>query len=443
MTTETLLPDFTLKAGLDRSLAWRRGGSVRYIVAELAAHLPILAVRPEPKPLNLALVIDASGSMSGPKLENAKKAATGIVAALGPKDRISIISFDDEVTVHVDGVSCVDGERHRILQSIARIVTSGTTNLSDGWFSGAEAVARGMDGNEGALNRVVLLSDGKANRGITHPAELAEHARALAQRQVFTSTVGIGDDYHSPVLRAIAENGGGRMHDAETPEEIIEVLLGELKETRQLAAEAVTLTVQAPATVQAAVVGSFPITVTGALSVFVGSIVDGTPVRVVIRLTLPEGANGEEILFSLSARGKVPGSGEELATGDAEVVVRLAPGELNSGQHRDVERSQVVARTWHAMIAKTAANMNRDGERRQAKHYLERELRWFERYCDGLAGTTTLVRDVAMLLRRCGDNWNERVRKDMEFASYSLMASKFDHRAGPREAWAERLRDDK
>ena len=436
-------PVLTLKASVDRSLAWRGGDSVRYLVAEITTPVPDAKSQIVVRPLNLAIVIDASGSMSGDKLESAKQAAIGVVSALGERDRISIISFADDVIAHVDGmVPNADGQS-RARHAIMAIQPRGSTNLSDGWFAGAESVSKGMETVAGTMNRVILLSDGQANRGIIDPAHLAEHATALRLRGVFTSTVGIGDDYTAPVLQAIAENGGGRMHDAETSGEIVEVILGELLETKLIAAENVTVEVQVPANVQATLVGSYPVNNDGVLSIMMGSLVGGRTATAVVRLKLPPGQEGDAMKFLVSARGYAPGTKDILETTRDEVKIRLSPGHENSGQVRNLHVTTTVARVWQSIITKTGAAMNRNGERRQARSYLERELKWFEQYCHEIPELTVLVKEVSLILQQIDRVWSERTRKEMEFSSYALRNSKLDLRAMPRRAWSERLMDEK
>jgi Ca-activated chloride channel homolog len=442
MTDTTL----TLSAGLDRTLAWRRGGSARYVVAEVRAERAPDAgrVEPDPRPLNLALVIDASGSMAGSKLEHARRAALGVIQALGKRDRVSVVSFADDVITHVDGLTMTGPNKRRAAQAVAQLETRGRTNLGDGWLTGAECLARDVDGGSrciSRISRIILLSDGMANVGITSPEELAEHAAELRLRGITTSTVGIGDDYEAPVLQALAEHGGGQMHDAERAEEIVEVLLGELRDSLDLALENVTVTLSVPARVQAVPLGFYPTTTAaGEMRVVLGSLGGGRSRQAIFRLMLPAGEQGEEILLSLQAHAEAAGAPAPVAAPVQKLAVRLVRDRENNTQPRDVERSLAVARLWHASIVRTVARMNRAGDRREARHYLERELRFFQRYGKGLAGGDALTRELVLMLRRIGQEWNERTRKEMELFSFRYAYSAPDHRSMVRDSWVQRLK---
>ena len=431
-----MIENLKLTAAGDRMLGWAEGNSVRYVVATLEAAPPAAGRKEPAPPLNLALVIDASGSMSGEKLESAKKAALGVAKRLRDADRLSIVSFASEAMIHVGAAKLTAEARKGVRAAIRTLATRGETNLSDGWLTGAECVARAIAGT--GVNRVILLSDGAANAGMVDPGELACHASELAKRGIATSCVGIGDGYETSALQAIAEYGGGRLHDAEFAGEIIEALGGELGELADLAARDVSLALHVPATARAALVGSAPATVgAGSLSVYTGALLAGRPRSFVFRITLPAGEIGDMLLFGVSARGTAP-DGATLEAPPAEVIFTFVEGARNNRQPRDQVASMAVATAWHAQILQTSARMNRAGERRQARRYLERELQFFERYCTGLPQALLLLKEIALLKQNIDRDWDERTRKEMEVASYLRQTNRADYR-NPRSSWANRL----
>jgi Ca-activated chloride channel family protein len=431
-----MIENLKLTAAADRLLAWAEGNSVRYVVASLEAALPKVGRKEPAPPVNLALVIDASGSMAGEKLESAKKAALGVAKQLRDTDRLSIVSFASEAIVHVEAARLTADARKGMRAAVRALTTRDETNLSDGWLTGAECVAKAVAGT--GVNRVILLSDGAANAGMADPGQLACHASELAKRGIATSCVGIGNGYETSVLQAIAEYGGGRLHDAEFGGEIIEALMGELGEIGDLAARDVSLALHVPATARAALVGSAPAMVgAGSLSVYAGMLLVGKPRSFVFRITLPAGKIGDTLLFGVSARGTAPG-GATLEAPLAEVIFTLVEGARNNRQPRDEAASMAVATAWHAQILQTAARMNRAGERRQARRYIERELQFFERYCAGLSQALLLLKEIALLKQNIDRDWDERTRKEMEVASYLRQTNRIDYRA-PRSSWANRL----
>lgn len=436
-TTPTTL---TLRTGLDRSLAWDAGGSVRYLVADLTAS-GAPATNVTPPAINLALAIDVSGSMQGEKIAAARDTASAVTRALTARDRLTIVAFNHEATLLLDARTMDDAGRREALSAIARLESDGNTNLWEGWLLAGERVATAMRDSAKASHRVLLLSDGQANDGVTDSRELAHHAGEALARGIITSAVGIGDDYDEAVLGAMTEAGGGRLHDAEHAEEISEVVLGELLEGRSALLERVALRIVVPANVRAEVVGAWSHTVLpGAIDVMLGTLLPQTPKRVVLRLHCPAGKAGTRIPLAATARGLLPEGTGSVAADPCDVELRLALARANSSQQRDTERSVAAFAAWQADAMRRTVNLNREGDRRGAKHYLSRELRWMEPYARDLPGAEPLLAEMVLLLRRADEEMGERFGKALYLGSTQRMRGESDLRSAPRASVAEVLR---
>ena len=175
--------------------------------------------------INLALVIDRSGSMATRNMEAAKAAAIGVVNNLGENDVLSVVDFDTQISVLAKGLSMTASGKREAILKIAELHSRGGTAMAAGWFEGGRCAADVIDRTDFNTGHIVLLSDGHANQGMTDPRELMQHATELASRGITTSTVGIGDNYSPLQLDALAEGGQGRLHDAEGGHEIVEVIM--------------------------------------------------------------------------------------------------------------------------------------------------------------------------------------------------------------------------
>jgi Ca-activated chloride channel family protein len=433
-------PTLDLVAGLDRSLAWRDGDSVRYLVADLIAGRDATASR-EMTPLNLALAIDVSSSMAGEKLAFARTTALSVVNVLEPGDRLTLVAFSHEAVLLLDAAAMDAAGRAAAATAIGGLHSVGNTDLSAGWLLAAEHLAIAMQTAPRASHRLLLLSDGQANRGITEPAELARHAGALLARGIVTSTVGIGDGYDEALLGSMAEAGGGRLHDAEHAREIGEVVLGELLEGRGAVLERVRVCITVPATMRAEVVGPWAHTVLGGtIEVLIGTLLPDRLRRVVLRLHCPAGAPGDVLLLGVAANGMLPDGTGQVEARPADVETRLARSGDNNAQPRDLDRSQAVVQAWHAAILRKAASLNRAGDRRGGRHFLEREMRLIERYARGVPGVETMLAELVLLLRRVDEDWGERTRKEVFSASVQRGRYEADLREEVRAPLLERLR---
>lgn len=209
------------------------------------ASQPELETRPRP-PLNLALVIDRSGSMGGQKLSYARKAARFLVGELTQRDRLAIVTFDDEVEVLVPSQPVRNPQL--FISAINTIHSGGSTALFDGWLAGAMQVANHLD--SAAMNRVLLLSDGEANEGITNSAEIAAKVAGLTSKGISTSAFGLGDGFDEDLMGAIAGAGDGTMAQIESPAQLADLYASELNGLAKTLGKKVSLGIRAKRDVQ-------------------------------------------------------------------------------------------------------------------------------------------------------------------------------------------------
>ncbi len=195
-----------------------------YIYFEIEAKK--VEVTSERIPLNVSLVVDRSGSMSGDKLNNVKKAVDFVVDNLSSDDYLSVVQYDDKIDVVSSSKKVAD--KKELHKKIAGIQARGMTNLSGGMLEGYSQV----DGTkqEKYVNRVLLLSDGLANKGITEPGKLQQIAQTKFREQgIGLSTFGVGADFNEILMTNLSEYGGANYYFIDTPEKIPQIFAEELE----------------------------------------------------------------------------------------------------------------------------------------------------------------------------------------------------------------------
>lgn len=424
----------------DRLLIRERGQSVRYLVVDVVAPELDNAKSKRP-PLNVAMVIDASGSMGGPPLVTSKKAVDSVCKGLKDGDVLSVVSFAEDVRVHVDAVE-LRSNRREALDAIEAIQSRGLTDLAGGWLKGAECVAKAMEKRANLHNHVVLLSDGHANKGIVEPLILEGHADELRKRHVYTSTVGIGNGYSSTQLEALAEFGGGRMHDAESPDEIFEVVVGELSELSRCVTDNVELILTFPVGCKVNNVSRFPMVVEqNRVRVSLGSLGPSQKKTTVFRVTAPSGSIGARLDFQAGASAVVAGKGI-VTSSVSNAVLSYAPEHHNSTQPRLVDVATTVARVWQASVVRRAVELNRIGDFAKLQSYLDHEILYLARYSEGLPDARAFLNELVKLRDVADRDWDERSRKDIQMSTYQSLHGYKDFRTTQRDHWTSKLPSD-
>lgn len=206
-----------------------------YLMVELATGEK--TPQQERLPLNLGFVIDRSGSMGGEKLAYTKQAVNYAVNHLAGSDYASLTVYDDEADVLVEGQAVVDKDRFRA--GISRIFCGGCTNLSGGLIRGYREVMK----NHGPerMNRVLLLTDGLANQGITDKTKLCRKVSEMKNTGVAVTTLGVGEDFDEDLLTAMAEASGGSYFFIDSTEKIPAIFAQEMQALLSVVAQNVKL----------------------------------------------------------------------------------------------------------------------------------------------------------------------------------------------------------
>lgn len=175
-------------------------------------------------PLGIALVLDRSASMAGSALREAKRCCEYVAGRLRPIDRLSLVQFDGGVDVLWPAAQT--SGRARLQSVIDGIEYGAGTNLHGGWLAGAEQIAPFAGGR--GVQRVILLSDGEANRGVTNRHDIARQCGELALAGVTTSTYGVGRFFNESLMVSMAEAGHGNSYYGATAEDLFEPFNREL-----------------------------------------------------------------------------------------------------------------------------------------------------------------------------------------------------------------------
>ncbi len=186
-------------------------------------------------PVAFAVVVDSSGSMAGDKIEHARSAASALIERLTPGDVVSLISYDRSATVHIASAE-VGSDRSALIRAVEGLRPRGNTCMSCGMERAFELLDRAPSG---FVRRVVVLSDGQANSGVTDTSALAAMAARASDTQVVTSTVGLGQDYNELLMTAVATSGTGQYYFLPDAQAVTSILDRELRTLEQTVARAI------------------------------------------------------------------------------------------------------------------------------------------------------------------------------------------------------------
>jgi Ca-activated chloride channel family protein len=208
-----------------------------YLRVNLATAQPVEERRRAP--INVAIVIDKSGSMRGHRLSRARKAAIMALEHLGKDDIVSVVAYDDQIDVVVPATRLRN--RLHMEEMIDSLRAGGRTALYAGVRQGGRELDKFLDINQ--INRVILLSDGIANVGPSSPRELGKLGRKLAARGISVTTIGLGLGYNEDLMTRLALNSDGNHAFVEHPDDLVDIFNEEFADLLSVVAQQIEINI--------------------------------------------------------------------------------------------------------------------------------------------------------------------------------------------------------
>lgn len=403
-------------AETDRTLIRAGASSTRYVRFAFTAPAPASSRDRRRSPLNVSLVLDRSGSMSGEKFELARQAAHKAFQLLASDDRFSLVVYDTEIDVVTGSTHATADARRIARERLAEIEPRGSTNLCGGWLRGCEQVGLGL--THDTIGRCLLLTDGLANVGITDGGQLRHHAEELRARGVTTSTFGIGADFDERLLQGMADASGGHFYYLQEAAQIPDLLASEMSEALEIVARESSLDVRVPDGVTVEPLNRLRVHHDGSTtSIALDDLVGGQEVELVLAVTFPRGREGErvEVRLALGDREGVLNPSEQI------VGWSYASHAENDRQPRNVSVDRAVA-AQHAVRARSqAVDRNREGDLEGARLALQETANRIRRYANGDAELAGLVSELdGQSEEYAARPMSPPERKAVAFANYAV-----------------------
>ncbi|MBI2893226.1 MAG: VWA domain-containing protein [Deltaproteobacteria bacterium] len=289
-------------------------------------------------PVDVALVIDRSGSMAGEKIQAARAAAHRLVGLLRPGDRVALVSYASDVTVQVGLIDPGAGGSATAMVhgAIDGMMAEGSTFLDGGLSRAAELL--GPAAQRGRAQRIVLISDGEANVGRTTSADLDPIARTAAERGVTLSTIGVGLAFNERLMMGLADAGAGNYYYLREGSELALTFTRELEHLSRTVARAAVIEITPAAGTRVVDVSGhmFERTATG-VTIRVGDLPARSSRKVLVRLAMDPAAIGPMPAAAVTLRFE-DARARRVVEGRADLGVTVTDrvAEVERGRDREV-----------------------------------------------------------------------------------------------------------
>ena len=400
-----------------------------------AGRLPALDNEAVPA-TDLVVVLDRSGSMEGQKLNDARQAIIRLLDQFEPEDRLALVTYSNGVQTPSALVPLNEANRRRLTAVVNQVHAGGGTNLGGGLSRGIDMLmaAPAVERNR----KVILISDGLANQGITDPDALGRMASAAVENRFSISTVGVGLDFNEMLMTAIADHGAGHYHFLEDPQVFAQVFETEFQATRHVAAADVNIQIPLEPGVRLVAAGGYPISYeNGTAVIHPGNLLSGQNRTLFLTFHVPTAQEKEIVMGRVQVQYRHHGESRTVDTARPLTVACVQdPTAVLASIKKDAWADQVVQEEFSRLKEAVAADI-RDGDRTRAQariHEYEEKQEAINTVVGSGKVAQNLDTDVQALRQRVDETFagapaavaekKKRVSKSLQYDGYQLRRDK-------------------
>ncbi len=301
---------------------------------------------------DIVVVLDRSGSMSGSKLADARRAVANLVEQLTPRDRFSLVTYESSAEIAIPFGHATQDQKRDWLRRIDRLKTGGGTNMSAGLDVAQNELDRlRRNARSSGAQRVLLISDGHANEGDASMAGLERRAARAMQHEGVLSSIGVGEGFNEVLMARLADQGTGNYYYLEQGSSLAEIFHQELASSRETLASALEVTIEPAAGVTVEDAAGYPLErADGRVTFRTGSLFAGQKRRVWLTLHVPTHGADEHALGGLTLAFTKSGKRQHI-TLDAlpEIAMAKSQETFLAGLDKDAWERGVVTESLNRM----------------------------------------------------------------------------------------------
>lgn len=386
--------------------------------------------------VDLVLVLDRSGSMKGQKLNDARRAMRHLMECLTPADRLAIVTYANGVESLSSLTAMNDSRRRQMNQILDRISAGGSTNLGAGLQTGIGILMQATGAQR--QRRVILISDGLANQGITDPQALGEMVSAARAHGFGVSTVGVGYDFNEVLMTGLADHGAGRYYFLEDPNTFAQVFENEFQTARRVAAAGLEIRIPLPDGARLVEAGGYPIQQEGQEAiVYPGDLLAGQTRKLFLTVQVPTHGETEFEFNRIEVRYQYNGSRRSLTNTQGWTVACVRdPNEVMASIDDDEWSAQILQEDYSRLkeeVAEAIRKGKKDAAMGRIRDYEQRNRAMNDRI-GSAAVTQNIEVDIKALRESVEDTFagppaavaekKKQQAKTLQYESYQIRRDK-------------------